>query len=128
LDAVAVGQFTPGPFLSSDTFLCYQIAGLKGAAVATLEIMIPSFIFVLMLNPIIPRLRKSKVFSKFLDAVSISAIAIMLIVGIKLMIEVLIDLKTIIFAILSSVVFLKYKKVNSAYIIIGAALIGYLFK
>lgn len=127
MDAVAVGQFTPGPYLSSVTFIGYQIAGVSGALVATIAIMIPSFIFVMMLNPLILRLRKSKVFSISLDGVNISAISIMFVVGIKLGIEVLIDWKTIIFAILSGVVFLKYKKVNSAYII-GDALIGYLFK
>ncbi|MBK8943650.1 MAG: chromate transporter [Ignavibacteriae bacterium] len=69
----------PGPFLSSATFIGYQIAGVSGALVATIAIMIPSFIFVIMLNPLILRLRKSKVFSISLDAVNISAIAIMLI-------------------------------------------------
>ncbi|HEX9740784.1 MAG TPA: chromate efflux transporter, partial [Ignavibacteriaceae bacterium] len=73
LDAIAVGQLTPGPFLSSATFIGYQIAGIPGAIYATAGIMIPSFIFVVILNPIVPRLRKSNLLSKFLNAVNVSA-------------------------------------------------------
>ena len=127
LDAIAVGQFTPGPFLSSATFIGYQIAGLSGAILATIGIMIPSFIFVLMLNPLIPRLRNSNFLSKFLDAVNVSAIAVMFVVGIKLGAEVLIDWSTIVIALLSAAAFLTIKKLNSAYIILGGAVLGYLF-
>ncbi|MCL5029074.1 MAG: chromate efflux transporter, partial [Bacteroidetes bacterium] len=91
LDAIAVGQFTPGPFLSSATFIGYQIAGIGGAAAATIGILIPSFIFVLLLNPIVPKLRKSKFLSHFLDAVNVSALAVMFVVAVKLGAEVLID-------------------------------------
>lgn len=127
LDAIAVGQFTPGPFLSSATFIGYQIAGLSGAVFATLGIVIPSFIFVALLNPIVPKLRKSKFLSKFLDAVNISALAVMLVVALKLGDEVLIDLQTWIIAILSLIVFFTIKKINAAYIILGGAILGYLF-
>lgn len=126
LDAIAVGQFTPGPFLSSATFIGYQIAGLWGAVLATVGIIIPSFIFVLMLNPLIPRLRNSNFLSKFLDAVNVSAIAVMFVVGIKLGAEVLIDWSTIVIALLSAAAFLTIKGINSAYIILGGAVSGYL--
>lgn len=133
LDAIAVGQFTPGPFLSSATFIGYQIAGIPGALLATIGIMIPSFIFVLILNPAIPRLRKSKFLSKFLDAVNASALAVMFVVGIKLGAEVLFDpvsglnWQTTLIAVLSAAAFLTIKKMNSAYIILGGAVIGYIF-
>lgn len=126
LDAIAVGQFTPGPFLSSATFIGYQIAGIYGAILATVGIVIPSFIFVLILNPLIPRIRKSNYLSKFLDAVNASALAVMAVVAIKLGAEVLIDWNAILIAILSAAAFLTIKKINSAYIVIGGAVLGYL--
>lgn len=132
LDAIAVGQFTPGPFLSSATFIGYQIAGIGGAAAATIGILIPSFIFVLLLNPIVPKLRKSKFLSHFLDAVNVSALAVMFVVAVKLGAEVLIDpsvginWRATVITILSVILFLKYKKINSAYIVLGSAVLGYL--
>ena len=127
LDAIAVGQFTPGPFLSSATFIGYQIAGIPGAISATLGIIIPSFVFVAILNPIIPRLRNSKFLSKFLDAVNVSALAVMLVVSLKLGAEVLIDFQTWVIAFLSAAAFFTIKKINSAYIILGGAVLGYIF-
>ncbi len=127
LDAIAVGQFTPGPFLSSATFIGYQIAGIPGAISATAGIIIPSFIFVAILNPIIPRLRKSDFLSKFLDAVNVSALAVMLVVSLKLGVEVLIDWRSWVIALLSAAAFFTIKKINSAYIILGGAILGYIF-
>jgi chromate transporter len=127
LDAIAVGQITPGPFLSSATFIGYQIAGIKGAVVATVGLIIPSFIFVAILNPLIPKLRNSSFFSKFLDAVNVSALAVMLVVAVKLGGEVLIDWRGWVIALLSVIAFLTIKKINAAYIILGGAIIGYLF-
>ena len=133
LDAIAVGQFTPGPFLSSATFIGYQIAGLSGAVVATVGIVIPTFVFVAILNPIIPKLRRSKFFSKFLDSVNVSALAVMLVVSIQLGIEIMynptdgFEWQSLIIAVISAVVFFIVKKINAAYIILGGALLGYLF-
>jgi chromate transporter len=133
LDAIAVGQFTPGPFLSSATFIGYQIAGLSGAVVATVGIVIPAFVFVAMLNPIIPKLRRSKLFSKFLDSVNVSALAVMLVVSIQLGIEIMynptdgFEWQSLIIAVISAVAFFTVKKINTAYIILGGALLGYLF-
>lgn len=127
LDAIAVGQFTPGPFLSSATFIGYQIAGFPGAILATIGIIIPAFIFVLILNPIIPRIRNSKYLSKFLDAVNVSAVAVMFVIGIKLAAEVLVDLQSWLIAVISITAFLTIKKINTSYIVAGGAAIGYLF-
>ncbi len=133
LDAIAVGQFTPGPFLSSATFIGYQIAGASGAILATIAIVIPSFIFVIILNPLIPRIRKSNIMSKFLDSVNVSAVAVMLVVALKLGYEVIFSLPEagfnwkpfLIFAV-SLTAFLSVRKVNSAFIVLSGALMGYL--
>ena len=127
LDAIAIGQLTPGPLLSSATFIGYQIAGLKGAIVATIGLVIPSFIFVGILNPMVPRLRKSNFFSKFLDAVNVSALAVMLVVAIKLGGEVLTDWRSWAIAFLSLTALISIKKINVAYVILGGAVTGYLF-
>ncbi len=126
LDAIAVGQFTPGPFLSSPTFIGYQIAGISGAIAATVGIIIPAFVFVAILNSLIPKLRNSNFFSKFLDAVNVSALAVMLVVAVQLGSEVLIEWQTWAIALLSLIAFLTIKKLNAAYIILGGAVLGYL--
>jgi chromate transporter len=77
LDAVAIGQFTPGPVLSTATFIGYLLAGWPGACVATIAIFFPSFLFVLATNPLIPRIRRSAIARGFLDAVNVSAIGLM---------------------------------------------------
>ncbi len=77
LDAVAVGQFTPGPMLSTATFVGYLVAGVPGAAVATVGILLPCFLFVAAVNPLIPRLRRSPLASRFLDAVTAASLGLM---------------------------------------------------
>lgn len=126
IDAIAVGQFTPGPFLSSATFIGYQIAGLGGAVLATIAITLPAFLFVFILNPVIPRIRKSEFVSRLLDAVNISAVAVMFAVGVKLAFEVLVDWQSWVIAILSTAAFFTIKKINAAYIVAGGAIAGYL--
>ena len=76
LDAVAIGQFTPGPVLSTATFIGYLVEGVPGAAVATLGIFLPAFVLVGLLNPLIPRMRSSRWVSAFLDAINASAVAL----------------------------------------------------
>lgn len=77
LDAISAGQVTPGPVLSTSAFIGFQLAGLPGALISAAAIFAPSFIFVLLLNPLIPRLRQSRWTSAFLDAANISAVALM---------------------------------------------------
>ena len=78
LDAVAMGQFTPGPVLSTGSFIGYYLHGYKGALMATAGIFLPSFLFVWLLNPLIPKLRSSKMASAFLDAVNVGAVGVMI--------------------------------------------------
>lgn len=126
LDAVAVGQFTPGPVLSTATFIGYQMNGIYGAIAATVGIFLPSFFFVLLLNPLIPKMRKSKWISAFLDAVNVAAVALIVAVCIEMGKETLTDWRTITIAIASLVVVFGFKKLNSAYIVLGGAILGYI--
>ncbi|WP_103069388.1 chromate efflux transporter [Aquimarina sediminis] len=126
IDAIAVGQFTPGPVLSTATFIGYQLAGFWGAVAATLGIFIPSFLFVLLLNPLVPKMRKSKLLSYFLDSVNIAAVAIMLSVLYVMSIDALIDWKSICIAVLSVIVVFAIKKVNAMWVVLGGSILGYL--
>mgnify|MGYP001284107731 CR=1 FL=1 len=136
LDAIAIGQFTPGPVLSTATFVGYQIDGYYGAILATLGIFLPSFLFVLILNPIIPKLRKSKLTRGFLDAVNIASLGIMVAVTLQLGYDVFTlpdyigalswNWKTITIAIVATIISFGIKKVSSFWIVIGGSVIGYL--
>lgn len=125
-DAVAAGQFTPGPVLSTATFIGWQMNGLSGALVATAGIFLPSFLFVALLNPILPKLRKSKIFSAFLDAVNAASVAVIGAVCIKMGADAVMDWRSILIALSSLFIALKYKKVNSALIVIAGSLTGYI--
>ncbi|UGU14848.1 chromate efflux transporter [Sinomicrobium kalidii] len=126
LDAIAIGQFTPGPVLSTATFIGYQVNGFWGAIAATAGIFLPSFFFVLLLNPIIPKLRQSRLARGFLDAVNIGAVGIMMAVTFRLGQEILMDWKTWSIALISIAITLGVKKVNAMWLVLGGALLGYL--
>ena len=131
LDAIAIGQLTPGPILSTATFIGYVIAGVPGAVVATVGIFLPSFIWVVALNPLIPYLRRSKWSSAFLDAVNVSALALMAVVTLQLAISTLgrstapyIDIWAVLIAIASAVLAIRFR-VNAAWLVLGGAAIGW---
>lgn len=124
LYAVAVGQFTPGPVFTTATFVGYLLNGWKGAVAATIGIFLPSFLFVGITSPFIHKLRKSKIFGAFLDGVNSSAVALMLVVTLKLINEALIDPVTIILGILS-LCLLLLTQVNSIWLILLGGVIGY---
>ncbi|MGB7519915.1 MAG: chromate efflux transporter [Spirulinaceae cyanobacterium] len=134
LDAIAIGQFTPGPVLSTSTFIGYLILGVPGAIVATLGIFLPSFVFVIVLNPLITKLRQSPWTSAFLDAVNVSSVALMVVVTLKLIQATLIqptanfpiDLVAVGIAAIATIVLLRFK-LNAAWLVLGGAVIGYLF-
>jgi chromate transporter len=126
IDAVAVGQFTPGPVLSTATFIGWQLGGFWGAIAATIGIFLPSFFFVFLLNPYIPKMRKSNIFSAFLDGVNIAAVAVIVAVCVEMGKETLTDWRTILIAATSLLCVFVLKKMNSAFIVIGGALVGYL--
>ena len=126
IDAIAVGQFTPGPVLSTSTFIGYQLSGFWGAIAATTGIFLPSFIFVLLLNPILPRLQGSKIFRYFLDAVNIAAVAVMLAVLITMGKESLINWQAVVIAFLSAFFVFSKWKLNVMWLILGGSILGYL--
>jgi chromate transporter len=126
VDAIAVGQFTPGPVFSSATFIGWQIGGASGAIAATIGIFLPSFLFVALLNPLIPRLRKSAIMSAFLDTVNIASVAIILSVIVEMGRAILLDWRSIIIAVISFIITFYFKKLNTAFIILGGAVLGYI--
>jgi chromate transporter len=125
-DAIAVGQFTPGPVFSSVTFIGYQISGWKGALVSTIGIFLPSFIFVMFLNPIIKKLRNSQLMSAFLDAVNVASVALIVSVSYSMAQESTEDWRTLLIAFSSIFISFRFRKVNSAFVVIGGAVAGYL--
>jgi chromate transporter len=126
IDAIAVGQFTPGPVFSSVTFIGYQLNGLSGAVLSTIGIFLPSFVFVALLNPLVKRMRNSTLFSAFLDAVNVASVAVIISVCFAMGKDTITDWRTISIAALSIIIAFGYKKINSAFIVLGGSLLGYL--
>ncbi len=126
IDAIAVGQFTPGPVFSAVTFVGYQINGIGGAVIATIAIFLPSFVFVALLNPLVKKMRGSVLFANFLDAVNIASVAIIIAVCYKMGTDAIADWRTILIAAVSFCVVLFFKNTNSAFIILGGSLAGFL--
>jgi chromate transporter len=123
LDAIAIGQVTPGPLFTTATFIGYQLGGLTGAMLATLGIFLPSFIFVAISNPFIPRLRRSPWFSALLDGIIAASLGLMAAVSWQIGRASLVDPLTIFLAFLSLVLLLRYK-INSTWLMAGGALVG----
>lgn len=126
IDAIAVGQFTPGPIFSSVTFIGYQINGLSGAIVATIGIFLPSFLFIALLNPLVKKMRNSKTFSIFLDAVNVASVAVIIAICFQMASDVITDWRTVLIATISILIAFKYKKTNSVFIVLGGSLLGYI--
>ena len=125
IEAIGIGQFTPGPVLSTATFIGYQLGGFWGALSATTGIFLPSFLFVWLLNPLIPKMRKSKVLGYFLDSINVVAVAIMLAVLITMSKQTLVDWQAAFIAVLSGVLIFKFKKVSVMWVLVIGAILGY---
>lgn len=126
IDAIAVGQFTPGPVFSSVTFIGYQINGFTGAIVSTVAIFLPSFVFVALIGPVVRYMRSSRLFPAFLDAVNVASVALIAAVCIDMAAETITGWRTILIAIVSILVAIGYRKLNSAFVVLGGSLLGYL--
>ena len=126
LDAIAIGQFTPGPVFTTATFIGYLLGGLKGAGVATLAIFLPAFLFVAGSGPLIPRIRRSAIAGAFLNGVNAASLALMLVVTIQLSKTALVDATTLILLIASLTALIAFR-LNSLWLVMGGLATGYLF-
>jgi len=127
LDAIAVSQGTPGPFFTVATFVGYVIAGWKGAALATVGMFLPAFVFVAVTANYLPKLRKSPTASAFLDGVNAAAVALMAFVGWQFARGTLVNVPAAVIGVISALLVLRYR-VNSAWVILGGAVAGILAK
>jgi chromate transporter len=127
LDSVAVGQVTPGPVFTTATFIGYVIAGIPGAIVATVGIFAPAFVFVAASGAVIPKIRRSPVAGAMLDGVVVGSLALMGVVAWQLGRSALIDVPTVVIAVGSAVLLLKFR-VNSVWLIAAAAAFGLLHR
>jgi chromate transporter len=125
IDAIAIGQITPGPLFTTATFIGYILGGTKGALLATLGIFLPSFVFVAISNPFIPRLRNSTWFSGLLDGVNVASLSLMAAVAWQLGRGSLTDWLSILITLITFVLLIRFK-INSTWLIAGGALIGLL--
>ncbi|HVF10622.1 MAG TPA: chromate efflux transporter [Abditibacteriaceae bacterium] len=125
VDAVAVGQMTPGPVFTTATFIGYQIAGVPGALAATLGIFLPSFLFVGFLSLVMAQLRDSPVARVFLDAVNAASLALMATVTFQLLRIALMDARTVAIAV-AALATLLMLRLNSAWLIGAGAVLGLL--
>lgn len=123
LDAVAVGQITPGPVFTTATFIGFLLAGLNGAVVATIAIFLPGFVLAAASGPLIPRIRKSPIAGAFLDGVTVASIALIGWVLIVLGRATLVDPISVGIAVASFVMLIRFR-VNAAWLLAGAALLG----
>jgi len=127
LDAVAVGQVTPGPLFTTATFVGYLLAGTAGAVVATVGIFLPAFVFVAASGPLVPRLRRSPTAGAVLDGVNVASLALMAVVTWHLGRAALVDWETAALGLGSALLLLRYR-VNSAWLVAPGALAGVLIK
>jgi chromate transporter len=127
IDAVAVGQFTPGPVFTTATFIGYLVAGVHGAFLATIGIFLPGFALVALSGGLLSRLRRSAWASATLDGVVVGSLALMAVVAWQLGRAAIVDWRTFTILIASSLVVLRLK-VNSAWVIAGAGMIGWLLR
>ena len=123
LDAVAVGQVTPGPVFSTATFVGYLLGGAPGALLATVGIFLPGFVFVAASGPLIPRLRRSPTAGAFLDGVIVASLALMAVVTFRLGRAAVVDVPSAALVLLSA--FLLFSRnVNSAWLVLGGGIAG----
>jgi len=125
LDAIAIGQLNPGPFFSTATFIGYFLSGYPGAVIATVGILLPSFILSILTSPLIPRIRESKWVSSFMDGINAASIGLMAAVTWQIGRASLIDPFTIILALAAAVALFRFK-VNSTLLVLGGAAAGLL--
>jgi chromate transporter len=125
LDAIAVGQVTPGPVFTTATFIGYVLGGFQGAIVGTLGIFLPAFCFVALSGPLVPRIRRSPAAGAFLDGVNVAALSLMVVVTYQLGRASLVDIKTLLIGLVSGFLLFRFR-VNSAWLVLGGAIAGWI--
>jgi len=123
LDAVAVGQVTPGPVFTTATFIGYVLGGIPGAALATLGIFLPSFVFVALSHPLVPKIRASRRAGAFLDGVNVAALGLMAAVTSQLGRAAIVDATTAALALIAPVLLVRFR-LNSAWLVLGGGAVG----
>lgn len=123
LDAIAMGQVTPGPISTAATFIGYVLGGFPGAAVATIAIFLPAFFLVAISGPLVPRLRRSALAGAILDGVNVAALALITVVTWQLFRAAVVDGATLVLAVLSLFLLVCYR-LNSAWLVLGGAMLG----
>jgi chromate transporter len=123
LDAVAIGQVTPGPVFTTATFIGYLLGGPAGAVAATLGIFLPAFAFVALSGPLVPRIRRSPVAAAVLDGVTVASLALMAVVTAQLAREALVDPLSVAILALGALLLLRWR-VGSAWLVLCGAGIG----
>jgi chromate transporter len=125
LDAVAVGQVTPGPVFTTATFIGYVLGGAPGAVLATVGIFLPAFVFVALSGPLVPHVRRSWAAGAFLDGVNVASLALMAAVAWQLGRAALVDAWTVGLAAVAAVLLIRFR-VNSAWLVLGGGAVGLL--
>lgn len=125
IDAVTLGQVTPGPVIISATFIGYKACGVVGAVVATVSVILPSFIMVCLATEAIKRFRQNKILANFLRGARIAVIGMIFHAGVSIGQSSLVDTKTIIIAAVSMICLFKYK-INPIWVLLGAGVVGLL--
>lgn len=123
LDAIAIGQFTPGPVFTTATFIGYLLAGNAGAIAGTIGIFLPAFVLVAVINPWVPLLRRSPWVGSFLDGVNAGSLGLMAVVTYTLGRAAVVDLLTVVLALLSAIAIFRFK-VNSAWLVLAGGVVG----
>lgn len=134
LDAVAIGQVTPGPVFTTATFIGYVVEarggagmGVVGAVLATVGIFLPGFILVAVTRPLVDRLRRSPVAGAFLDGVNVAALALMVVVTVQLCRAALVDVPAVLLAVVAAIALFRFK-LNTTWLVAGGAALGAVVK
>ncbi|EDY16989.1 chromate transporter, chromate ion transporter (CHR) family [Chthoniobacter flavus Ellin428] len=126
-DAIAVGQVTPGPVFTTATFIGYILGGVPGSLLATLGIFLPAFVFVAVSAPLLRRLRASPTMGAFLDGLNVASLALMVVVTWQLGRSAVVDVVTVVIALVAAVLLFRFR-VNSMWLVLGGAILGWAVK
>ena len=123
IDAITLGQITPGPVIISATFIGYKVCGIVGATIATASVILPSFIMICLATEAIKKFRENKMLANFLRGARVAVIGMIFDAGVSIGRSSLVDTKTILIAAASIICLFKYK-VNPIWILLGAGIVG----